>query len=290
MRCNDRLFPLTQVFYRPGGDPHTRMKYAIKRIGRWSCDAVRPLKPVDEEKRTRIDRVLEEGGLSAPAALEGREHVGVAASVEDLVCQPATPIIVPAQYYNPRRSLSFSHSSATNGDESHPSRAVARFGWRPCRPGFQQESCMNHVAQPAVVVIAILVVLLPYTVLSGDRQPELIRVEGSQIILENDLGCKLAIWEENGRYGLGTFYLDGVALGPPIKAFLTEDNTGNNARDTFQRLWPGEWTPHFRPTKHEIVQNGPDRGVIKFSGREGKFDGDGDHHALPGANRLSARL
>lgn len=102
----------------------------------------------------------------------------------------------------------------------------------------------------------------------------LIRRDGQQIVLENDVGCKLAIWEEDGRYGLGTFYLNGLALGSPIKTFLTEANTGNNTRDTFQRLWPGQWTPHFRPTKYEIVQNGPAQGVIKFSGREGKFEGE----------------
>jgi 4-hydroxy-tetrahydrodipicolinate synthase len=62
---NDRLFPLTQVFYRPGGDPHTRMKYALQRIGRWEHDAVRPpLRPLDDAERAAIDRALRESGLA----------------------------------------------------------------------------------------------------------------------------------------------------------------------------------------------------------------------------------
>lgn len=64
-QVNDRLFPLTQVFYRPGGDPHTRMKYALKRIGRWKHDVVRPpLEPVAEGERAAIDRALRESGLA----------------------------------------------------------------------------------------------------------------------------------------------------------------------------------------------------------------------------------
>ena len=64
-RVNDRLFPLTQVFYRPGGDAHTRMKYALKRIGRWEHDYVRPpLKPLDDTERAQIDRALKESGLA----------------------------------------------------------------------------------------------------------------------------------------------------------------------------------------------------------------------------------
>jgi len=66
-QVNDRLFPLTQVFYRPGGNPHTRMKYGLKRIGRWECDAVRPpLEPIADGERAAIDRALRESGL-APA-------------------------------------------------------------------------------------------------------------------------------------------------------------------------------------------------------------------------------
>jgi 4-hydroxy-tetrahydrodipicolinate synthase len=70
-RINDRVFPLTQVFYRPGVDPHTRMKYALKRIGRWEHDAVRPpLKPLDDEERASIDRALRESGLVTAAKPE----------------------------------------------------------------------------------------------------------------------------------------------------------------------------------------------------------------------------
>ena len=65
-RVNDRLFPLTQAFYRPGADAHTRMTYALKRLGRWEHDYVRPpLKPLDEGERAQIDRALKESGLAS---------------------------------------------------------------------------------------------------------------------------------------------------------------------------------------------------------------------------------
>jgi 4-hydroxy-tetrahydrodipicolinate synthase len=65
-RINDHLFPLTQVFYRPGRDPHTRMKYALTRLGRWSCGYVRPpFEPLDDEERARIDQALRASALLA---------------------------------------------------------------------------------------------------------------------------------------------------------------------------------------------------------------------------------
>jgi 4-hydroxy-tetrahydrodipicolinate synthase len=63
---NDRLFPLTQAFYRPGQDAHTRMKYALHALGRFKTDRVRPPRQaVDAEDRARIDRALRESGLLA---------------------------------------------------------------------------------------------------------------------------------------------------------------------------------------------------------------------------------
>lgn len=63
-RVNDRLFPLTQVFYAAGGDAHSRMKYALKRLGRWESDAVRPpLRRPDAAECARIDEALRAGGL-----------------------------------------------------------------------------------------------------------------------------------------------------------------------------------------------------------------------------------
>lgn len=63
-QVSDRLFPLTQVFYRPGGDAHTRMKYALVKLGRMKTDRVRPpRKPVDDADRAAIDRALRESGL-----------------------------------------------------------------------------------------------------------------------------------------------------------------------------------------------------------------------------------
>lgn len=65
-RVNDRLFPLTQVFYREGGDPHTRMKYSLTRLGRWKSDTVRPpLAKLNDAERTQIDRALSDSGLLA---------------------------------------------------------------------------------------------------------------------------------------------------------------------------------------------------------------------------------
>ena len=65
-RVNDRLFPLTQAFYAPGANAHTRMKYALVRLGRWKHDFVRPpLKPLDAADRAAIDRALEAAGLRA---------------------------------------------------------------------------------------------------------------------------------------------------------------------------------------------------------------------------------
>lgn len=62
---NDRIFPLTQVFYSPGQNAHTRMKYALKKLGRWENDHVRPpLKPLEAAERARIDRALEVSGLA----------------------------------------------------------------------------------------------------------------------------------------------------------------------------------------------------------------------------------
>jgi 4-hydroxy-tetrahydrodipicolinate synthase len=63
-KVNDRLFPLTQAFYRPGQDAHTRMKYALTRLGRMKNDHVRPpRKPNTDADRAAIDRALRESGL-----------------------------------------------------------------------------------------------------------------------------------------------------------------------------------------------------------------------------------
>ncbi len=63
-KISDRLFPLTQAFYRPGGDAHTRMKYALVKLGRMKTDAVRPpRKSVDATERAAIDRALRDSGL-----------------------------------------------------------------------------------------------------------------------------------------------------------------------------------------------------------------------------------
>lgn len=63
-QVSDRLFPLTQAFYRPGQDAHTRMKYALVRLGRMNSEQVRPPRqPNTDADRALIDRALRESGL-----------------------------------------------------------------------------------------------------------------------------------------------------------------------------------------------------------------------------------
>jgi hypothetical protein len=101
----------------------------------------------------------------------------------------------------------------------------------------------------------------------------IISVEGNTITLENDAGCKLVIWHDNGKYGLGTFYFDGVALGEPIKSFVTEDNIFPNSHNRFQRIWPGTWHPYWQASHYQIIENTQEHGAIKFWGRMGKLGG-----------------
>lgn len=62
---NDRIFPLTKVFYVPPLlDMHNRMKAALQMMGRLDNALVRPpLLPVGPEERARIRAALVEGGL-----------------------------------------------------------------------------------------------------------------------------------------------------------------------------------------------------------------------------------
>ncbi len=63
-QINDRIFPLSQVFYKPGQDAHVRMKYALKKLGLQKHDFVRPpYHPVRQEERLAIDDALVQSGL-----------------------------------------------------------------------------------------------------------------------------------------------------------------------------------------------------------------------------------
>ncbi len=63
-KISDRLFPLTQVFYRPGQNGHIRMMYALKQLGLRKHDFVRPpFQPLDASERGRIDQALVASGL-----------------------------------------------------------------------------------------------------------------------------------------------------------------------------------------------------------------------------------
>lgn len=53
------LFDLTQVLYAPGQNPHTRMKYALKQLGRMEHDHIRPPQaPLDDAEKARVDGIL----------------------------------------------------------------------------------------------------------------------------------------------------------------------------------------------------------------------------------------
>jgi hypothetical protein len=100
-----------------------------------------------------------------------------------------------------------------------------------------------------------------------------ITVTGNKISMTNDVGCKLDFFFENGKYGLGTFYFKDVALGEPVRYFLTEDNIWENSANSSQQLWKESWHPYFQADKYEIIHNSADSGIIRFSGRMGKLSG-----------------
>lgn len=127
---------------------------------------------------------------------------------------------------------------------------------------------MFNTVTRCMSVLAMILMLGPAGVALGQAENPVIRVEGNRIVLANDVGCKLEILRRDGKYGLGTFYVNNRALGEPIDRFLSEDNIGNDAVDTVQRIWAGTWEPGFRATSYEILENSPDRGVIKFSGQD----------------------
>lgn len=63
---NDRIWPLTQVFYcDPPVNMHNRMKVALEFLGRQPKAVVRPpLQPLAEDERARIIRGVQDAGLS----------------------------------------------------------------------------------------------------------------------------------------------------------------------------------------------------------------------------------
>ena len=61
-----RMQPLVRAFYRPGQNPHARMKYARAVLGRLQLAQVRPpLQPLDEADRRIVEAALRETGLLA---------------------------------------------------------------------------------------------------------------------------------------------------------------------------------------------------------------------------------
>jgi 4-hydroxy-tetrahydrodipicolinate synthase len=63
-KVNERMLPLVAAFYRPGQNPHARMKYALACLGRLPSAQVRPpLKPLDEAERRIVEHALREPRL-----------------------------------------------------------------------------------------------------------------------------------------------------------------------------------------------------------------------------------
>lgn len=89
----------------------------------------------------------------------------------------------------------------------------------------------------------------------GRAGANIISVQDREIVLSNPLGCKLAIYRDGGKYGLGTFYFHDVPLGGTIKTFLNEDN---------HYVWD-----EYKADRYEIIENTPERATIKFYGTVG---------------------
>ena len=75
-------------------------------------------------------------------------------------------------------------------------------------------------------------------------------------ILENQLGCKLVPYREGNFFGLGSFYIDGKKLGGTVTSFAVEETVGKT----------------YKASKYEIIENNPDRGIIRFTGKDGKLE------------------
>ena len=90
----------------------------------------------------------------------------------------------------------------------------------------------------------------------GDSKKNIISVSEEGIpILENHIGCKLIFHKEGNFFGLGSFYIDGKKLGDTIPYFVFDENV-NKAYKAFE---------------YEIIENSPERGVIRFSGVDEKL-------------------
>jgi len=83
----------------------------------------------------------------------------------------------------------------------------------------------------------------------------IISVCGNSISLKNSLGCRLDIYHKDGQYGLGSFYLNDTQLGGLDTVFAHSDNHY-------------VWDP-YKATRYEIIENTPQRGIIKFYGKIG---------------------
>lgn len=74
-------------------------------------------------------------------------------------------------------------------------------------------------------------------------------------VLENALGCRLVPFHDGVNWGLGTFCLNDVPLGGTIPFFAVEE---------FSKA-------QYRAQRYEIVENSPEKGVLRFHGKDGKL-------------------
>lgn len=74
-------------------------------------------------------------------------------------------------------------------------------------------------------------------------------------VLENSLGIRWQPSYMDGRYGLGTFCLNGTPLGGSVTSFLEEESVGKQ----------------FTVTNYEIIENSPSRGVLRLYGTDEKL-------------------
>ena len=75
-------------------------------------------------------------------------------------------------------------------------------------------------------------------------------------ILENSLGCRLVPYKEGQYFGLGSFYMNGKKLGGVVTYFVAEETADKT----------------YRASKYKIIENSPEKGVIRFSGKDGKLE------------------
>lgn len=108
---------------------------------------------------------------------------------------------------------------------------------------------VNHNA--IIVFLAILIGCLSQTVYSQN----IISEKNGVPVMENSQGCRLILYFENGTYGLGSFYLEGVKIGETIPYFMVEESDGVT----------------YKANEYVIIKNTAEVGKIRFTGVDSKL-------------------